>query len=51
LSDDALLQILPELCEKMQATSCYYENGGGMLWLPEGFCTEWGKGYLNLTLG
>jgi hypothetical protein len=51
LSDDDLLHILPALCEEMQATQCFRENGGGMLWMPEGLSGEVRSGYLNLTLG
>jgi hypothetical protein len=51
LSERELLQILPEVCEEMQEARCYYENGGGMLWLPEGMAPGTTEGYLNLTLG
>jgi hypothetical protein len=51
LKDDALLQILPELCEELQTERCFRENGGGMLWMPEGMKAITQEGYLNLTLG
>jgi hypothetical protein len=35
----------------MQTESCYMENGGGMLYLPEKYKAMTEKGYLNLTLG
>jgi hypothetical protein len=51
LPEALLLQVLPEVCEKLQTVRCFRENGGGMLWLPEGVPAEWKQGYLNLTLG
>jgi hypothetical protein len=44
LSDDELSQVI-------HADACYYENGGGMLWLSEDRERIPLCGYLNLTLG